>query len=811
MMRILAVASAYSLAAASLVWSAAALALGLGDVDVRSRLNERFAASIPLDSASPEDLESLTVTIASADEFARRGLERNDQINALRFELNGNAIKVASAQPVRDPFLNFIIEARWNAGRLLREYTVLLDPPASAPPSVGAMQAPEATTAPAPKPEPTPVTEAVADVPARYGPVKPAQTLWSIATLFRRDPAVTMDQMLLAIYNMNPTAFGGGSINHLLSGQTLIVPTAEDALAIDADAARDRVARLRAANGAAPVVARKPAAVQPAAPVPLPAPAPEPTPAPVPAPAPAPAAAEAAPAAVIPPPASSAPVPDVQTPETTTEVPASESNGVESAAPSGNPADSAAAEVAPEPVASSVPDAQVAEVPAAAAPAEALAADVAAITDQDAVPWLPIAALALLVLALVGFKLWQRRSSATRRKGSPKAATRDMFDEGPDLLMEQPWARSTVAQALAESGTSPPAAAVEPTFEPTAEPIAERDETALAAAPAIADVASDEPLGELDKPEVGNALEASDPLTEADFHLAYGLYDEAAQMLQNAIAAAPERGDLKMKLAETYSAAGNAAAFQTLAEGMIDTASPADWQKISVMGRALLPESLLFGGLPADFEGSADAATAPRDLSVIDFDLDTDPLRGEPLPTEVPLAVSPPSADEIAPVSIPDPVTESLLRPFDEPILEFDLPPATPPVPAAAVFEPVAMPVPEQAPVSTAQSNDAVIDIDLSSFDLDDEGNSARSESGQVTTREPFLEIPLDESAFEVVPEPESEVIGGDEIDTKLDLARAYADMGDLDAARTLIAEVENAGNDKQQQEARALSQRLLG
>ena len=304
MVRILAVASAFSLAASSLVWSAAALALGLGDVDVRSRLNERFAASIPLDSASPEDLESLTVTIASAEEFARRGLDRNDLINALRFELSGNAIKVASAQPVRDPFLNFIIEARWNGGRLLREYTVLLDPPVSAAPPVGAAQAPEAAASPAPKAAIAPVTEAaaaVADLPVRYGPIKPAQTLWSIATLFRRDPSVTMDQMLLAIYNMNPTAFGGGSINQLLSGQMLIVPGAEDALAIDADAARDRVARLRAANAAAPVAPRKPAVVPPSAPAPELKSEPEPAPEPV--PATAPAAAESVPAAPATPPA----------------------------------------------------------------------------------------------------------------------------------------------------------------------------------------------------------------------------------------------------------------------------------------------------------------------------------------------------------------------------------------------------------------------------------------------------------------------------------------------------------------------------
>ena len=104
-----------------------------------------------------------------------------------------------------------------------------------------------------------------------------------------------------------------------------------------------------------------------------------------------------------------------------------------------------------------------------------------------------------------------------------------------------------------------------------------------------------------------------------------------------------------------------------------------------------------------------------------------------------------------------------------------------------------------------------MLDIDLSSFDLDDDGSGSRADAGLVKPA-PAWASPADEPPpFEFEPEPESEVIGGDEIDTKLDLARAYADMGDLDAARALLAEVEIAGNDRQQQDARALSQRLQG
>ena len=120
----------------------------------------------------------------------------------------------------------------------------------------------------------------------------------------------------------------------------------------------------------------------------------------------------------------------------------------------------------------------------------------------------------------------------------------------------------------------------------------------------------------------------------------------------------------------------------------------------------------------------------------------------------------------------------------------------------------VVSPVATAASAAATQSKiDLLADIDLSSFDLDDESAGVKVDPGLVEFTLSDLEIAADEP----LAEPESEVIGGDEIDTKLDLARAYADMGDLDAARALLAEVVTGGSDKQQQEARALGQRLKG
>jgi len=108
-------------------------ALGLGEIEVSSALNQKLTARIDLLSAAPEDAESLLIWLASREEFARAGLDRPIALASLKFKTSvedGRVyIEVFSPKPIREPFLNFLVEVDWPKGHLIREYTILLDPP----------------------------------------------------------------------------------------------------------------------------------------------------------------------------------------------------------------------------------------------------------------------------------------------------------------------------------------------------------------------------------------------------------------------------------------------------------------------------------------------------------------------------------------------------------------------------------------------------------------------------------------------------------------------------------------------------------
>ncbi|MDC0435544.1 hypothetical protein OAM69_07935, partial [bacterium] len=134
-MRKLATAAAVSLALAS----GGAFGLGLGEIEMQSALNQRLEAEIQLTSVEPGELEGMIVQLASPEAFARAGIERSDVLTDLRFSVDqssGNpVIKIESTSPVVEPFLNFLVEVDWPQGRMVREYTVLLDPPVFTSPS----------------------------------------------------------------------------------------------------------------------------------------------------------------------------------------------------------------------------------------------------------------------------------------------------------------------------------------------------------------------------------------------------------------------------------------------------------------------------------------------------------------------------------------------------------------------------------------------------------------------------------------------------------------------------------------------------
>ncbi len=134
-MRKLATAAAVSLALAS----GGVKALGLGDIEMRSALNQPMNAEIRLTSVKPGEADGMIVKLASPDAFARAGIDRTNALTELQFSVDTDSsnpvIRITSRSPVVEPFLNFLLEVDWPSGRMVREYTVLLDPPVFMSPS----------------------------------------------------------------------------------------------------------------------------------------------------------------------------------------------------------------------------------------------------------------------------------------------------------------------------------------------------------------------------------------------------------------------------------------------------------------------------------------------------------------------------------------------------------------------------------------------------------------------------------------------------------------------------------------------------
>ncbi len=160
-----------------------AWAVGLGQIQVKSRLNQPLVAEIPVTVDRGSDAETLSVSLASAEEFSRIGIERSQIGVPLEFTISKGAggqtvIRVTSIEPVRAPFLDFLVAANWSNGRVLREYTVLLDPPSTAP-AVAAMPdpvvAPTRAAVAAPPPPPPPPVKVVANAPPPPAAVEPAK------------------------------------------------------------------------------------------------------------------------------------------------------------------------------------------------------------------------------------------------------------------------------------------------------------------------------------------------------------------------------------------------------------------------------------------------------------------------------------------------------------------------------------------------------------------------------------------------------------------------------------------------------------
>ncbi|MEX3772455.1 FimV/HubP family polar landmark protein [Pseudomonas sp. MYb118] len=208
-----------AIAAASALSSGMAHALGLGELTLKSSPNQPLVAEIELLDVKELTAAEVVPSLASPEDFAKAGVDRQAFLNDLSFTPVINAsgksvLRVTSSKPLTEPMVKFLVQVMWPNGRLLRDYSVLLDPSKFSP------QTADAAAQPAPAQSVTaPVTGA--SKPTEYT-TTPRDTLWEIAAKARNGGSI--QQTMLAIQALNPDAFINGNINLLKTGQVLRLP-----------------------------------------------------------------------------------------------------------------------------------------------------------------------------------------------------------------------------------------------------------------------------------------------------------------------------------------------------------------------------------------------------------------------------------------------------------------------------------------------------------------------------------------------------------------------------------------------------------
>jgi pilus assembly protein FimV len=613
-------------------------ALGLGEIRLHSALNQPFDAEIELISPTADELAGLKVGLASPDLYTRYGIDRPMYLSTFAFSVqrsrDGRAnIKVTSNRSVTEPFVTILVEASWARGRLLREYTVLLDPPvfmpsqpeAQAPvttPQAGTQQgrierpvaqqrqpeppAQAATPLPRPSSEPTQEPVASSSSSASGEPIAGEYTVERNDTLYRIASRVSpsgsrreINRTMIALFRANPAAFQG-NINRLRSGAVLRIPELADIEAIPTGEATAEVRRQVAEwSGAQPSQVAQEEANR------LRLVTPEETPAaPSPA-APAPEQVAKAPSST---PTTTGPTPQdnrvalpsqglAETQQSATETPVE-------AAPQPEATTQEPTAQQTEPAAETPPTEQAAapERPVSPPPVQAPAEPTPSLLDRLNQYWWVLVVLGVLVVIGLAVAFIRRR----REEAAVASDSMAGLDFEPRPTRAAP-AMNPVTKArdrdsfLVEDadeddtlgGLDEPA----PTARRAPEPTAAKPREAFAAAPAAA--AASPRLDETMSSETQVRFDQQDALAEADFHMAYGLYDQAADLVKIAIGREPGRRDLKLKLLEIYFVWGNKDLFLDTARelhGSRAQAAAGEWDKVLIMGKQIAPDDAMFKG-----------------------------------------------------------------------------------------------------------------------------------------------------------------------------------------------------------------------
>lgn len=220
---------------------ACAWAFGLGQIKLTSHLNQRLNAEISILSLDPKSIKDIRIALASSESFKKAQVQRSIVLTRLKFKAILNkkgkpVVEVTTKDPLKEPFLNFLVEVNWPRGRMLREYTLLLDPPVtikrSKPAPIKVAKARKRVRKSGPPSVSTPSYKSIARGGGSGSGVKSGKykvgrsdTLWKVAKkVMPSDGSSTTYQSMMALYQANPGAFDNNNINNLKRGAILRIP-----------------------------------------------------------------------------------------------------------------------------------------------------------------------------------------------------------------------------------------------------------------------------------------------------------------------------------------------------------------------------------------------------------------------------------------------------------------------------------------------------------------------------------------------------------------------------------------------------------
>lgn len=842
-------------------------ALGLGEIELHSALNQPLDAEISLLSADSINPQELKVELASNAAFAQAEIERPVFLTKIKFEINNKSdgrlyIKVTSDDSIREPFLDFLIEVNWPNGRLLREYTLLLDPPVLLDDKPVPVEAARTSVSPqreqdipsdgkaanstsaksrATQQTATQIQQSTGEL--QYGPVTTTDTLWSIASQLRPNKSVTVQQVMMALLISNPDAFYNNNINDLKAGYVLRISDPDLLTAMSQDEALresqiqyqqwlDAKQNAGQAPGSRPVGAGLP------------------------------------------------------------------SNTFPATTSTGEMSSGAKLKLVAPVIGEDASAARSSQSMGTQAELDSLREELAIALESSDVTRQENDELRARITAM------EEQLASMQRLVTLKDDTMAAIQGGMEQPDSEIQAMDSIEEAVPPDETSVPEMNQQPAPPPAAVPppppaeegainmllkdpltlglgglvivvvivliwmkMRQRqlasdgfEEGILAAAEQVGDESSSAMMGAMGNYAAEASMDAietdtdeMDVLAEADVYLAYRRFDKAIELLNEALRNEPDRSDYKLKLMEVYAESENIDGFVAQAEQFYaavgQQGGPA-WDKVVRLGRKLTPEHPLFSGgenhnatnmaeyeseAPAEniFAGDSEYSGSIADESEGEparifesnrTDLINDGTEDDHVNDGLSFDFSDEAESDADSTVTEDLSSETTANKVEEPVAEDKS--------NIIDFETGLLPPEEKRDQASDEEDDSRVPENSSNtiefesgLGLDqasrenkkeDKKNSLSDDNEDLELNDDLEwlsniddDISLDDSSLEDAAENHILIATGDEVDTKLDLAKAYIDMDDKESARGILDEVVQEGNEEQKREAEELIQQI--